>query len=260
MRKQNTIHLSHHIYFALLLILIFPAMAQAQSIADLRVLMMKEDYKAARALSQKMIASRGARSDTSEIEYYLALSQFRLGEYSQAEQSFRKIINSRPTDSLYDRSVIGLADSFFVQSYYEKSIKELDYLIHRRGSSSVLPLAYLKSARANLKLAHWGKAKELLEKIIIEYPKSFESQLAKQLMMERQYFTVQVGAFVDKGRAENLVRELKERQEYAYIVEAKVSSQQTTYRVRVGQLSSLKEAQVLESKLAGLGYTTIIYP
>lgn len=239
----------------------FSLLVEAQTVADLRHVMMQEDYKTAKTMAEKMLSSRLMRSDMAEIEYYVALSQLRLGEYTQAEQTFRKIITLRPADSIYDRSVIGLSDAFFAQSYYDKALKELNHLIYRRGSSSdMISLAYLKSARANLKLARWGKAREFLEKIIAEYPQSFESIIAKQLMNERQYFTVQVGSFADKGRAENLVQELKDRKEYAYIVEAKVSAQQSTYRVRVGQLSSLKEAQALESKLSGLGYATIIYP
>ncbi len=247
--------------FLLVLMSSFPLIVQAQSIGDLRHVMMQEDYKTARTMAEGMLSSRSTRSDIAEIEYYLGLSQLRLGQYTQAEQTFRKVIAVRPSDSIYDRALIGLSDAFSAQSYYDKALKELNHLIHRRGSSSnLMSLVYLKAARVNLKLARWGKAREFLEKIIAEYPQSFESAVAKQLMDERQYFTVQVGSFADKARAEKLVQELKDRREYAYIVEAKVSSYQHTYRVRVGQLSSLKEAQALESKLSGLGYSTIIYP
>ncbi|MBF0485563.1 MAG: SPOR domain-containing protein, partial [Candidatus Omnitrophica bacterium] len=89
---------------------------------------------------------------------------------------------------------------------------------------------------------------------------TFEAITAKQLLEEKQYFTVQVGAFADKGRAEKLVAELIARKEYAYIVETKASDTRSYYRVRVGQLSTLKDAQALETKLAGLGYPTLIYP
>ena len=103
-------------------------------------------------------------------------------------------------------------------------------------------------------------AKEYLQKIIKEYPDSFESRVARQLLDEKQYFTVQVGAFTEQARAERLVKELIQRKEYAYIVETKSPDGKNFFRVRVGQMTALKDAQALESKLSGLGYPTRIYP
>jgi cell division septation protein DedD len=124
----------------------------------------------------------------------------------------------------------------------------------------MMSLIYLKAARANLKLARWTKAREFLQKIQKEYPDSFENGVAKRLLDEKQYFTVQVGAFTEQPRAERLVQELIERKEYAYIVETKSPDGTLFYRVRVGQMTALKDAQVLETKLSGFGYPTLIYP
>jgi cell division septation protein DedD len=121
-------------------------------------------------------------------------------------------------------------------------------------------LITLKVARANLKLARWKKARELLQKIIADYPESFESNIARQLLEEKQYFTVQVGAYADKARAEKMVQELLDKKEYAYVVETRSNDGKTLFRVRVGQLSTLKDARALENKLSGQGYPTLIYP
>ena len=147
-----------------------------------------------------------------------------------------------------------------MQGQYDQALQEATSVIAKRPDSEMMSLFYLKAARANLKLARWAKAREFLQKIMQEYPESFESRVARQLLDEKQYFTVQVGSFVEKARAEKLVQELIERKQYAYIIEIKSPDGKTMYRVRVGQLTALKDARELESKLSGLGYPTLIYP
>ena len=64
----------------------------------------------------------------------------------------------------------------------------------------------------------------------------------------------------DFVKAEGLVQELKSRGEYAYIVETIDHAQKKFYRVRIGQLSTLEEAEGLKVKLAQFGYPARIYP
>ncbi len=255
---------SQNVFCVLLIVAVFLASAPAvfaASLGDLRAAVVQEDYKKAKSIAEGILASRGvSRAETSEAEYFLGLSQLRLGEYVRAEGTFKKLLSSRPGDDVYDKASVGHVDALYMQGYYEQALKEVNGLISRRKTSEMTSLFYLKAARASLKLARWSRAREMLEKIMAEYPDSFESTVAKQLLEERQYFTVQVGSFADKGRAEKLVKELTSRREYAYIVEAKAADGRAYYRVRVGQMSSLKDAQVLETKLSGLGYPTLIYP
>ena len=103
-------------------------------------------------------------------------------------------------------------------------------------------------------------AKEYLNKVINEFPQSPEAPIAKQLLEEKQYFSVQVGAFLDKGRAITLVHDLKVSGQDAYIVEIMATDGEKFYRVRVGQMSSLKDAEDLEKRLSKLGFPTLIYP
>ena len=163
-------------------------------------------------------------------------------------------------DDIHDKVAVGHIDALYLQGFYENALKEADNLISRRSNSDMLSLFYLKAARANLKLARWTRAEELLKKINVTFPESFEAGVARQLLEEKQYFTVQVGAFTEKVVAEKLVSELNKRKEYAYIVESKGTGKRPFYRVRVGQLSSLNDARELEAKLSSLGYPTLIYP
>ncbi len=234
--------------------------AQAASLSDIEAAIIQEDYKKANELALKVLQTKPAPMAAAQAEYYLGLSHLRLGEYPQALEVFKKVVNGRPTTDLLEKATIGMIDALYLQGYYEKALKEATALMNSRRQSEMMSLIYLKIARSNLKLARWNKAREFLEKITTEYPDSFENGIARQLLEEKQYFTVQVGAFTEKPRAEQLVNDLIRRKEYAYMIETKSPDGKLFYRVRVGHLTALKDAQALEAKLSGFGYPTRIYP
>ena len=143
---------------------------------------------------------------------------------------------------------------------YTDALKTADQLLKKSPYSSFLSLIYLKIAGADLKLMRWEDASISLNKIINEFPQSPESSIAKQLLEEKQYFAVQVGSFLDKGRALTLIDDLKGTGQYSYVIETTAPDGQKYYRVRVGQMSSLKDAEALKKRLDKLGYPTLIYP
>ena len=234
--------------------------AQNSGISDLEAMIIQEDYKKASDKAKDLLKTRLNSNDAAQVEYYLGLSDLRLGEYAQAYDVFKKVVGDRPATELYEKAYVGVIDSLYMQGYYENALKEVVALMNRHPKSEMMGLMYLKAARSNLKLARWIKAKEFLQRILKEYPESFESGVARQLLEEKQYFTVQVGAFTEQPRAERLVKELIQRKEYAYIVETRSPDGKIFFRVRVGQMTALKDAQALESKLSSFGYPTRIYP
>ena len=243
-------------------LLMFPAAAFSQDnrISDLEALIMQEDYKKAGNMARGHLKTKLTTADALQVQYYAGLSALRLGDYGDAYDVFREIVGERPGVDLHEKASIGMIDALYMQGYYENALKEAMSLMSRHPRSEMMSLIYLKAARSNLKLARWTRAKELLQRILKEYPQSFESVVARQLLDEKQYFTVQVGAFTEQSRAEHLVKELIQRKEYAYIVENKAPDGKVFYRVRVGEMTALKDAQALESKLSGFGYPTRIYP
>ncbi|MBF0331689.1 MAG: SPOR domain-containing protein [Candidatus Omnitrophica bacterium] len=230
------------------------------STSDIESAIMQEDYKKANDLAKVILQSKTGNATDALVEYYLGLSSLRLGEYRAAYDTFRKAADDAKAADLYEKSIVGVVDSLYMQGYYDKALKEATSLMSKHPHSEMMSLIYLKVARSNLKLTRWGKARDFLQKIISEYPDSFESRIARQLLEEKQYFTVQVGAFIEQARAEKLVKELIARQQYAYIIETKSPDGRKFFRVRVGQMTALKDAKSLETQLSGLGYPTLIYP
>jgi len=227
---------------------------------DIEAAVMKKDYAQARELALDIIKNSNDPNQTMEAEYYYGLAQLRLGQYDDARQAFQKVMDTHPSQDTYDKAALSLIEGYYMQGLYTDALEAANQLYRKSPNSSFLSLIYFKIAGADLKLMRWEEAHEFLTKIINEFPQSPEAPVSRQLLEEKQYFAVQVGSFLDKARAIALIDDLKGNGQYAYVVETNGGNGETYYRVRVGQMSSLNEAEDLKKRLDKLGYPTLIYP
>jgi tetratricopeptide (TPR) repeat protein len=230
------------------------------TIQDIETAIMKQEYQEAKQLAEQSLSGALSDDQANEVRYYLGLCNLWLEQYPEAREIFTDLTKKKIGDMLRDKAYLGLFDSYYMEDQYEQADQIIQRLLKISPQSELLSLIYLKYARVNLKMSLWDDAHTYLEKIIAQFPESLEAHTAKQLLNEKQYFAVQVGAFIERGRAEQLTNELKKKGEYAYIVETSDQKNRIFYRVRVGQLALLGEAQELESKLSKAGYPTEIYP
>ncbi len=247
-------------YWILIVSIIFCSSAYAAGIADIETALMDKDYAKVGVLSQEVLKSPVVNDERRMAEYYLGLSQLRLGDNAQARKTFQAVKETARSRDMRDKASLGIAEALYAAGFYKDALKEGESLLHKSPNSALLSLVYLKLARTNLKLMQWQKAKSYLNQIITRFPQSMEYGVAKQLLEEKEYFSVQVGAFMEQERAVQLTEGLKGEGEYAYIVETTSAEGKKFFRVRVGQISSLDQAQALESKLSQQGYPTLIYP
>ena len=221
---------------------------------------MEKDYDKVSVLSKQFLRATNVPRERTAAQYYLGVAQLRLGRYADARRAFAMVKENSDSQEIYDRAALGMVEGLYMAGFYKDALKEGEALLRKSPDSQLLSLVYLRLARAHLKLMEWQKAKECLTMIIERFPSSVEYPIARQLLEEKEYFTVQVGSFLDQERAVQLADELKSRGQYAYIVETNSPEGQKFFRVRVGQSSSLNEAQNLENQLSRQGYPTLIYP
>jgi tetratricopeptide (TPR) repeat protein len=229
-------------------------------LAEVETAVIQEDFVTAGKLAEEAISTESDKDKKRELNYYLALSHLRLGHYPEARLMFEQLVHERLDSKQKDKVYLGLFDAYYLAEDYSGAYDISEKYLKKNSRSESLSTFYLKIARANLKLAKWNEARDYLNKILQKFPSSMEAQIAQQLLEEKQFFAVQVGAFIDRERAEQMVNDLKNKNEYAYIVETTDQQNRMFYRVRVGQLASLDEAQKLETRLSTLGYPTQIYP
>jgi outer membrane protein assembly factor BamD (BamD/ComL family) len=229
-------------------------------LSDIETAIIQKDFKKAETMSQDIIANQPQNKDINSAYYFLGLSQMGSEKYDEARETFNVLITRKPGQPMLEKAYLGVIDSYLLTQDYRNALTVSEALLRLSPKSEFLSLIYLKLARANLKLAQWETARDYLNKIVKEFPQSLEYHLAKQLLEEKQYFAVQVGSFLDRERAEHLSEQLKQKGEYAYIIETTDPQGRKFYRVRIGQFSDLQQAQGLEQKLSNLGYPTHIYP
>ena len=242
-----------------LFFLIFGAACAQAQLPDIETELMNKNYEQSRLLAGKFLRGPAGPLERVKAEYYLGLSQLRLGEYAQARKAFQIVMHATSDRDLYEKAALGIVEGLTMAGFYKEALKEAQTLLRKHPDSPSKSLIYYRIARAHLKLMQWQNAKEYLQKIIDEFPQSFEAPLAKALLEEKEYFAVQVGSFLDKDKAVALMEELKVKGQYAYVVETS-SDEKTFFRVRVGQAASLRDAQTLKTQLGELGYPTLIYP
>jgi len=230
------------------------------AMTDVEAAIMNKDYSQARELASDIIKNSNDAAQRTEAQYYYGLAQLRLGQYADARSAFQSVMDTHPSQDTYDKAALSLTEGFYMDGLYSDALDASNQLYKKSPHSSFLSLIYFKIAGADLKLMRWEDAHLFLNKIISEFPQSPEAPIAKQLLDEKQYFAVQVGSFLDKGRALTLIDDLKGTGQYAYVIETAGPDGQTYYRVRVGQMSSLNDAEDLKKRLDKLGYPTLIYP
>ncbi len=229
-------------------------------ISEVEAAIMNKNYEQARVLAGKVLKDTVVIKQRVMAQYYLGLSQLRLGQYANARKNFQIVMQAAMSQDLYDKAGVGLVEGLYMANFYKDAVKEGEALLRKSPNSQSRSLIYLKITRAYLKLMEWQMARNYLQKIVDEFPQSFEAPIAKSLLEEKEYFAVQVGSFLDKDKAVKLSEELKAKGQYAYVVETSTENTKEYYRVRVGQMRSLGDAQSLENQLSRQGYPTLIYP
>lgn len=232
----------------------------ATNVSDIETAIIEKDFKKSRELAESFIKKNSNSGELNQIRYYLGVSELGLMHYEEARNIFKGIMASRPTETLYDRAWLGVIDSYGLEERFEDALTQAQKFLKERPRSEFLSVIYLKLGRANLKLSHWEVAQQYLQRLIKEFPNSFEAHTAKQLLEEKRYFSIQVGSFLEQQRAASLVEELNSKGEYAYMVETTDKEGHPFYRVRVGQFTELKEAHQMREHLSQQGYPTHIFP
>ena len=233
---------------------------------EVEAALLSRDYIGAQKLAESVLIAYPDDPVGRKAQYYIGLSQLEQARYKEALESFGKVSSQREPNGkdrldpqLRERLYLGTFDAYYLLEEYEKADATLQGYL-KESKPQALSLVYFKLAKVNLKLANWDQAMAYLQRIVRSFPNSLEVPAAKQLLEEKHYFAVQAGSFKDRRLAESLVDELKQKQEYAYIVETVDQKNNKFYRVRVGQLSMLKDAQALKNRLAKSGYPAQIYP
>jgi TolA-binding protein len=259
-------------------------------IERVETLLLNGDLSAAEQHCQELLGGNPAKSVEEQALFYLATINLKQNRYADCRHNFNILIQNFPDSSLLNRARLGVADSYAAERNYSLAEKIYAELLAGKDEA-VAPAVYAHLVDLYIKEGERGKAQDYLSRLQNKYPLSFEAGSIKRLPetavaeepqetpvpvsspaetqavqpvtpaeTNKDFFTVQVGAFSDHARANKLYQELIARGEDAFLVLLETPSGESLYRVRVGKLPFRQEAEGLARKLSGQGYPTKIIP
>jgi tetratricopeptide (TPR) repeat protein len=246
--------------------LLMPPEAQALNLEKLKSHFLQGDYNLAISEGERLLANAPAQEQGLDLLYYfLGLSYLRVENYLRASDIFEIILEEFPDTRLKDEARLSLGDSYFLRGDHARARAYYQEALNKNVNTKYKALIYSRLSLAGFKEGDTQVAKEYLDKIKSEFPQGLESvtkEGACSLPDTKTgiYYSVQVGSFSKSANARNLTQKLIREGYSAYTEEALISGGARTYRVKVGKLSLLKEAEQLAKELTHKGYPTRICP
>ncbi len=121
---------------------------------------------------------------------YAAISSFMLGsiyynkkDYATAQKYYDSVIKKYDSyDFLKGASLSGLGHCFVQTKDYKKAIEYLDRFVSETPKHYLMPEVLILLGECHIELKNSIEAKKAFEKIIADFPKSSQMQVAKNLM------------------------------------------------------------------------------
>ena len=240
--------------------------ALALNLNNLESLFWQGDYGLAITEGERLLASASVHaSELDRLYYFLGLSYLRVENYLRASDIFEIILEEFPDSRLREEVRLSLSDSYFLRQDFARARTYYQDLLTKYPNTKYKALVYHRLSQAAFKEGNVRIAAEYLDKLKREFPQGYESLVkedACSLPKDKNgvYYSVQVGSFIKDVNARKLAQKLMSEGYSAYIEEAPVAGGTKTYRVKVGKVSGLNEAQQLVRELARKGYPTKICP
>jgi tetratricopeptide (TPR) repeat protein len=183
------------------------------------------------------------------------------GRMEQALKGFRNIVELYPSSSLAAWAQLGIAEIYFSQRSFDKSIKEYTKVIDKYAGTEAFPSALAGMSRAFEASGEKDKAVLYLNLYKERFPGGIEveSQIQTEEVNPRKdpgtaekltgtKYSVQIGVFANQENADKVMKRLKSRG-YSPEQSFKTIQNKKYYVIQVGVFNSLSEAQKLREKL-----------
>lgn len=236
-------------------LLMITAMAQADSLSKAEALYLQGNYSES---INECADYTGSKLSGDKAYYIIGLNYLRLKDSEKAREKANFIFNNFPSSRFISPAKILYADTYLIEGSYEKAKDLYLEILKSNGSSSAI--AYSRLIQCSLKSGDWQDARQFLNALEQKYPLSLEADSAKKFFDENPlFFTLQAGAFSNLNNAKRLIRRLKDKGFDAYLSDTR-NNDKRLYRVRIGRLNTLKEANALRKQLERTGFPSRIYP
>jgi tol-pal system protein YbgF len=132
-----------------------------------------------------VLPGRTPRSGLSPVEAYnLAYNDFIKGSYDLAIQGFQGFLQQYPNSILVPHAVYWLGESYYQTKQFPQAIEQYDRLISQFPKNEKLAGALLKEGFAHAAVGDKVKARATLKRVVEDFPRASEANLAKEKLAE----------------------------------------------------------------------------
>src|SRR5271154_2218032 len=85
---------------------------------DIEAAIMNKDFAQARQLASEIIKNSNNPAERTEAQYYYGLAQLRLGQYADARGAFQSVMDTHPSQDVYDKAALSLIEGFYMAGFY----------------------------------------------------------------------------------------------------------------------------------------------
>lgn len=118
--------------------------------------------------------------------YEQAKKTFDNGDMEAARIQFENFINTFPESPFAGNARFWIADSYYVEKWYEKAILEYQKVLEEYPDSNKVAAARLKQGYAFAELGEKANARLILNELITRYPDSREATFAREKLKQLQ--------------------------------------------------------------------------
>ena len=115
---------------------------------------------------------------SAEKAYFLkGQSHLKQNQLQEARRSYGAILSDFPRGKFRDDAQLGIADTYFAEGEFHKAIEEYQILLEVYTKTPLVAIAIYKLGRCYAKLGMREKKEFYFQKLLRDYPLSFEAKL-----------------------------------------------------------------------------------
>lgn len=244
--------------FYLLSSILMSSASAAEDLTSLQAAFLAGRYEQVLSETEMRLKRSGESRDL--LLYLRGVAALKMQDVETATLHLHELLTHHPKSQWLAYAWLALGDAFQTAGQPERALEVYNnFLKSGRADPLKLQLSY-RMAQLQRELGQWDQARDSLQSLVAESPRSAEGQEARQMLEGGDfYFSIQVGAFVSRANALKLQSELN-RRGYPAEVSETLAQGRTFYRVRVGRFSTRDQAGVQAHALKEEGFPARIVP
>jgi tol-pal system protein YbgF len=120
-----------------------------------------------------------ADPDQEKPAYQNAFTLLKQGNYPQALSAFQAFVATYPNGALVDNAQYWLGETSYVTRDYDTAMADFEKVLTLYPASDKVPGALLKMGYIHVEKRRWTEAKDVLGRIVRDYPNTTEARLAQ---------------------------------------------------------------------------------